>query len=237
MTLHERTGAPARLFPLLTLLLLLTGPFCHAQQDYVGRYDIYTGVSTLYTPGLNNITQVGFHFQAGINNTRWLATGFDYSVQSGDTGLTANLATQALQEELAAELPPGYVLNIPLHANTQTFTFGTQFNYRHFSWVTLFARPVVDAFRISATPHPTDLIGTIVSEQLVPQGTKLDWVGAYGAGGGADFIVTDHLGIRIQYDGAWNHPFNDILGKGNWSNRFSVGPSFHFGKNVPAHKK
>lgn len=207
-----------------------------AQQAYVSRYSIYTGFSDLYTPGLNDINQVGFHLQVSRVNTRWLSSGFDYSVQSGSTNLTANLAKPSLQQELALLLPPGYNLNIPFDATTQTFTAGADLTYRHFASATLFIRPSLAAFRIAATPHPTDPVAAIVSQILVPQGTKVDWVGAYGVGGGSEVRVSKHLGVRTQIDIVWQHPYNDILANGNWSYRFSVGPAFHFGQNVPAHQ-
>src|SRR6201995_1334359 len=101
-------------------LLVATTAACFAQQDYVGRYNIYTGFSDLSTPGLNSLNQIGFHLQAGINANRLIGTGFDYSVQSGDTSLTTNLATPALQAQLGALapqfskiglLPPGHTVN------------------------------------------------------------------------------------------------------------------------------
>lgn len=229
---RTRGSLPPRLLCVLALLCF-AAPLCRAQeQPYVGRYDLYTGFSDLNTPGLNNINQVGFHLQAGLNTSGRLAYGLDYSIQNGATHLTPGLATPALQRELAAELPPGYNLYIPFSATTQTITAGGQIVFRHYRRATLFARPVLTAFRIAATPHPTDAIGTLVAAQLVPQGTKVDWVGAYGAGGGVEFAVTRHLGVRAQFDAGWNHPFNDILGRGSFSYRYSIGPAFHFGRNV-----
>ena len=219
-------------FVSLAILVVAVAPFGCAQGTYVGRYDLYAGFSDLNTPGLNNINQVGVHLQAGANLSRRFALGLDYSVQSGATHLTAGLATAPLQRQLGAELPAGYTLDIPFNATTQTFTAGSQIVFRHYRAATLFVRPVLTAFRIAATPRPTDAIGALVARQLVPQGTKVDWVGAYGAGGGVELPVTRHVGARVQFDAAWNHPFNDILGRGNWSYRCSVGPAFHFGHNV-----
>ena len=151
-------GLLAAIFVVLTQL-----PAASAQQDYVGRYDLYTGFSDLYTPGLNKINQKGFHLQAGINNNRWLSTGFDYSIQTGNTSLIPGFASPAivagitqLYEEYAltegqAGLPPTYAVNVPLSATTQTFTAGSQLNYRHFSKMTLFIRPSLAAFRLNAT--------------------------------------------------------------------------------------
>jgi len=236
---------PKRILVLFSLFLTATIT-CAAQQEYVGRYNIYTGFSDLSSPGLNSLNQVGVNLQAGGNVNRWLAGGFDYSVQSGDTSLTANLATPQLQAQLAALavqfaqaglIPPGYTLRIPLHAFTQTITAGVQLEYRHFSRTTLFIRPSLSAFRITATPHPNsqDPYAVTVSSFLAPGGSLTDWTGAYGAGGGMDFNFSKHVGARFQLDATWNHPFNSILANGFWSYRYSVGPAFHFGSNVPEH--
>jgi hypothetical protein len=247
MTHRSRTTRITRIGLLVAILVFLAQlPSAFAQQEYVGRYDLYTGFSDLYTPNINKINQVGFHLQAGSNNTRWLSTGFDYSIQSGNTSLITSMATPALQQEITleeaeleylGELPAGYSLNIPLHATTQTFTAGSQFNYRHFSKVTLFIRPSLAAFRLSATPHPNpqDPFASAVSAMLVANPPLVDWTGAYGVGGGVEFALAKHFGVRAQMDAVWNHPFNDILGEGGWSYRYSIGPSFHFGRNVPAH--
>ncbi len=230
----------------LIALLIQSAAICCAQQDYVGRYNIYTGFSDLSTPGLNSLNQIGFHLQAAVSPNRLIGTGFDYSVQTGDTSLTTNLATPKLQAQLAALaaqfaqaglLPAGYTLNIPLHALTHTFTIGAQLEYRHFEYATLFLRPSLSAFRITATPHPNpqDLFAATVSNVLAPNGSLTDWTGAYGVGGGADLKLTQHVWARTQLDAVWNHPFNSILANGYWSYRFSVGPTFKFGPNVPQH--
>lgn len=230
----------------LIALLFLGAITSRAQQNYVGRYNVYTGFSDLSTPGLNSLNQIGFHLQAAVSPNRLIGTGFDYSAQTGDTSLTTNLATPKLQAQLAALaaqfeqaglLPPGYTLNIPLHAITQTFTIGAQLEYRHFEYATLFVRPSLSAYRITATPHPNpqDLFAVTVSNSLAPNGSLTDWTGAYGVGGGVDLKLTEHVWARTQLDVVWNHPFNSILANGNWSYRFSLGPTFKLGPNVPQH--
>ena len=206
---------------------------CRAQTTpYVSRFDLYTGFSDLNTPGLNNINQIGFHLQAGLTANRWLSYGFDYSIQNGSTHLTPGIATPALRQQLAAELPPGYGLNLPVEVTIQTFTAGGQVVVRHYKAVTFFARPVLAAFHIRGTPHPNDPINTLVAAQLAPQGYLTDWYGAYGAGGGVEVPVMKHLGARVQFDAGWNHPFSNILDHGGFSYRYSIGPAFHFGPNV-----
>jgi hypothetical protein len=245
ITRLTRIGLFAAIFVFLTQM-----PHASAQQQYVGRYDLYTGFSDLYTPGLNHINQVGFHLQAGINNNRWLSTGFDYSVQTGNTTLVPGFASPAIKQGIAElyelyelsegteGLPPTYVVNIPLSATTQTFTAGSQLSYRHFSHVTFFIRPSLAAFRLNATAHPKSegdaiVIGALEEANVLqPGGTITDWTGAYGVGGGVEFALAKHFGIRADMDAVWNHPFNYVVANGGWSYRYSVGPSFHFGRNV-----
>jgi hypothetical protein len=82
MSTFLRTVGISRIVFLIGLLFP-AAVVSHAQQDYVGRYNIYTGFSDLSSPGLNSLNQIGFHLQAGLNTNRLIGTGFDYSVQSG----------------------------------------------------------------------------------------------------------------------------------------------------------
>ncbi|MGI4828802.1 MAG: hypothetical protein ACRYFU_11520 [Janthinobacterium lividum] len=67
--------------------VLITVPAVSQQKD-ISRYDLYTGFSDLNTPGLNNINQVGFDLQTGVNLSTWSVLGLDYSVQHGSGVLT-----------------------------------------------------------------------------------------------------------------------------------------------------
>jgi hypothetical protein len=212
----------------------------HAQQTYVPRSDVYAGFADINSPKLG-LNEHGFHLQAGINPRRWYSLGGDYSVGWGSQLLTTDLLPANLQAEINAAqagyialgyLPANYHLAVPTDAFTQTFAFGPQLADRHFSRVTLFLRPSLGALRERAVPHPADAFQAVVVSQLAPAGFKLDWTGFYGVGGGGDIAVTKHFGLRMQMDAVYNHPFNDILASGRWTFRFSVGPSFHFGRNM-----
>jgi hypothetical protein len=210
-----------------------------AQQSYVGRYDAYMGYADINSPDLG-LNESGFHAQAGMNPRRWYSIGGDYSLGWGSQLLTTDLLPAALQAQVngaQAEyialglLPASYHLAVPTNAFTETFAFGPQLVYRHFSRFTLFVRPSLGALRERATPNPADAFQKVIVAQLAPAGFKLDWTGFYGAGGGGEFALNQHIGIRGQMDVVYNHPFNDILANGRWTFRYSVGPSFHFGKN------
>ncbi|SFS01159.1 hypothetical protein SAMN05421771_0549 [Granulicella pectinivorans] len=226
------------------LLIAFSGLAAHAQQSNISRFDVYTGFTDIDSPELG-LNQKGFHTQAGMNVRPWYSVGFDYSVATGDEILTTELLPASLQAQVNAAqqqyikfglLPANYVLRVPTHAATQTFAFGPQLTYRHFQKVTLFGRPSLGAIHERATPHPTDAFATVVAQELAPAGFKADWTGFYGFGGGADFAVTKHIGLRAQMDAVYNHPFNDILANGRWTFRYSVGPSFHFGGNIATWK-
>jgi hypothetical protein len=167
--------------------------------------------------------------------------GFDYSVSTGDLVLTPNLLPDALQQTLGAQLgqlaahgllPAGYTLAVKAHSNTQTFAAGPQLSWRRWSHMTLFLRPSIGAIRETATPKPADPIATMIVKGLAPTGKKQDWTGFYGFGGGADFLFSKHVGLRVQADLVRDHLFNDILKDARGTVRFSIGPAFNFGRNI-----
>src|ERR1700758_2464421 len=146
-----RASKTTRIIRLLSALslLLLAAANAGAQQDYVGRYDIYNGYAALIAPKLD-LTTRGYHFQGGWNQKTWLAQGFDYSVTTGHTELTPDLLPTALQQQLgqqilqlikAGVIPPTYQVYVPVDSTTQTFAAGPQFTYRKFQRVTFFIRP------------------------------------------------------------------------------------------------
>lgn len=225
--------APVILFSALSAL---------AQQTDVKRYDLYAGFAGFDTPELN-LTQQGFHLQAGDNLKTWLSAGFDYSAATGNNSLTTNLLLPSLQQQLGMELagleaegviPPNYKLIVPTGAFTQTFALGPQLAYRHYKPVTLFIRPSLGAIRQKVTPHPTDPVSSAIVEQLVPAGSKVDWTGFYGFGGGVDWNATRHFGVRAQVDVVYWRLFNDLLANGTWTARYAFGPTFRFGRNIAA---
>jgi hypothetical protein len=217
-------------------------PSAKAQQSYVSRYDVYAGFADIDSPALG-LNEKGFHAQVGMNPKRWLSFGGDYSVATGSELLTTDLLPKALQAQINGAqaqyialglLPANYHLAVPTDASTQTFAFGPQLAYRHFSKLTLFLRPSLGGLRERAVPHAADGFQKVIVAGLAPAGYKLDWTGFYGIGGGGDLSLSKHVGLRAQMDFVYNHPFNDILANGRWTFRYSIGPSFHFGRDVSA---
>jgi hypothetical protein len=218
------------------------------QQTYVTRFDAYGGFAFLDSPRIS-LFEPGFAAQVGFRPTTWYSVGFDYSVSSGDLTLTPNLLPTALQQQLAGEiaqyqalhlLPAGYSLSVPAHSLTQTFAFGPQLAYRHFTHLTLFLRPVfAGAIHEVATPKPTtgDVFAAGVVQNLTPSGKKTDTAPFIGFGGGFDILFSKHFAIRTQADLVYDHLFNDLLADGRFTTRFSVGPAFNFGPNIAGRGK
>jgi len=224
---------------------LLLSSIAFGQQDYIGRYDVYTGYMYLKS-SLIDLGESGFHTQIGMNPAKWYSLGFDFSAGTGDTTLTTSMLKSSVQQQIAAQLAPlkaagylpaNYEPVVPMHSRSQTYATGPQINYRHFRAVTLFVHPDLGAIHEAAVPHPNpaDPIAKALVANLAPSGTMTDWVYFYGVGGGIDFNVVHHFGLRVTVDFVRDHLFSDLLNARN-TVRFSVGPAFHFGKNVAAQK-
>ncbi len=232
------TAHAAKIIALVAILAMALPAF--GEQEYVARYDIFTGYTFLASPSIS-LAEHGFHLQAGIRPRTWYSLGFDYSIANGDMTLTPDLLTSSLQQSLGAQLsrlaaagvlPPGYKLSVGANTNTQTFTMGPQLAYRKFTKFTLFLRPSIGALRAVATPTPADPIAKAIVAGLAPTGKKQDWTYYYGFGGGIDYLFSKHMAVRFQADLVRGHLFNDILKNSFGTVRFSVGPCFNFGRNI-----
>ncbi|MFN7998337.1 MAG: hypothetical protein U0Q18_32245 [Bryobacteraceae bacterium] len=209
-------------------------------QQYVGRFEVYAGYMFLDSPKLN-LFEPGYHIQVGMRYSRHISMGFDFSRGTGDTALTSELATDALQARLKSYLdplkaggllPPDYQPRLPLNSETATFTAGPQFVCRKWNKFTPFIRPSIGAIREYAVARPNDIFTKALVTQIAPSGTKLDWTAFYGVGGGVAFNVLKHFSLVVQADFVHDHLYNDLLRDGRNTVRFSVGPGFQFGHNV-----
>src|SRR5581483_8383688 len=91
------------ILPLSAICLALFAPAAFAQQEYVGRFDLFGGFTYLESPHIN-LAERGFHFQFGYRPKSWYTLGFDYSVSTGHFSLSPNLLTTPLQQQLGAQI-------------------------------------------------------------------------------------------------------------------------------------
>jgi opacity protein-like surface antigen len=241
---------------LLAVLLLTLSACAFAQQDYVGRYDVFAGYSYLGSPKIN-LTQRGFNTQLGYNVRRWLALGFDYSNQDGRGTLVPNELKTAYYTDVEGliqagiygvptpfgvppSIPANYSAYVPFSARTQTFTGGPQLAWHHFKKVTLFVHPSIGAIHEHINLEPHDAFTTFVagpSGALVLAGVlhsthPSDTTYFYGVGGGADYNLTKHFHLRADAEFVHVFLFSGLLADSRNSVRLSFGPTFNFGKNV-----
>lgn len=229
---------------LLCILVLFVSIAAVAQQEYVGRFDTFAGYSYLMTPNLS-LNQNGVNFEGGVNVTRWLAMGADYSYFKGSATLVPSQLVTADQQAVGGLLAnpafgpffaanPGYSLSVPYDATTWTFAAGPQINIRHFKPVTFFIRPDLGVLHegVTAKPRAGDLPAIAAIGALVPGGSKSDNVVFYGVGGGFDLNVSKHVGIRTTVDYVHCFLFKNLLAESRNSVRISIGPTFRFGGNV-----
>jgi hypothetical protein len=213
------------------MLVLFVASLAFAQQEYVSRYDAFTGFSYLNAPTIN-LAERGFNAEFGMNVRRWLALGGDFSIFTGHSTLFPQDLTTALQMQLATLVPPGVPISVPFDSTTYTFTAGPQFNYRGFKWVTLFARPAIGGMHETATLKPNTPLTTLLVAHIVPGGKKSDLEPFFGVGGGFDLNTSKHVGVRVAFDYVHVNLFDGFLKESRNSLRISVGPTFRFGRNV-----
>jgi hypothetical protein len=129
-------------------------------------------------------------------------------------------------------LAPGYTPAVPTSTFTQTFAAGPVVVFRRIPHFAMFVHPSLGAVRELATPHPDDPLTTVAVSIFFTGKNTVDWKPFYGIGGGFDITPTKHFGLRMQTDVIWDELLDSLLSKGHWTIRASIGPSFHFGKNI-----
>jgi len=219
---------------LLAMLLFALSACAFAQQSYVGRFDSFAGFTYLDTPKMN-LMERGFITQEGVNINRWLAFGVDFSVMTGHSGLKIGELVPK-DRDAAIYYFGNYGVNaetaVPYNSTTYTYTAGPQINIRKFKKATIFVHPDLGAIRETVTADPKSTLDHALTNALVPGGQRSDTTYFYGVGGGVQYPVTKHFGLRFTADFVHLHLFSNLLADSRNSFRFGVGPSFSFGKNV-----
>ena len=211
-----------------------------AQQTDINRYTLFTGFDYMISPS-RNLTERGFESDFGVTVRPWLGLGGDFSaigskVLSGAGTITgtetvfAPLLTSPTAVALGA--PPPSMVHVPFSSTSYTFAVGPQFYFRKWEKVTFFARPGLGGIHEDATftlpPQLGLLLGALGA--TVPSAHQTDTAVFFGLGGGFDLNVSRKIGLRFATDWVNTHLFTNLLTNRQNYIRFSVGPTFRWGK-------
>jgi hypothetical protein len=185
-----------------------------------------------------NLTERGFESDFGVTVRPWLGLGGDFGVL-GNSVLsgagTINGTETVYAPLLIANEPiapaPGMV-NVPFKSTTYTFAVGPQFYLRKWEKVTLFARPGFGGIHESANiTFPQNLAPLFGFLQVpLPAAKQTDTELFFGVGGGFDLNVSRQVGVRFAADWVNTHLFSNLLSNRQNYVRFSLGPTFRWGR-------
>jgi hypothetical protein len=219
--------------PLLILcavLILASGVSLCAQQTDINRYTLFTGFDYMIGPA-RNLTERGFETDFGITMKPWLGLGADFGVLSGAGTITG---TETVYAPAVNQLMPGAAasIHVPFNSVTYTFAAGPQFYIRKWEKVTFLIRPGFGGMHERADiTFPTTLAPLFGALQLpVPGVHQSDTKPFCGLGAGFDLNVSRTVGFRFAADWVNTHLFTDLLSPRQNYVRFSIGPTFRWGK-------
>jgi len=213
------------------------------------------GFHTQEGVNLNKWLSFGFDFSKLAGSTSLVANQMSTKYQDQLTAAMPSIIAGLVQAgeitpaQVPAALQAASTLYVPYNASTYTITGGPQLSYRGLKWITFFVHPSVGAYHEEVTARPgkiTDPVRLAVTSGVVSafqsagvldsNAKKSDTTYFYGIGGGIELNVTKHVHIRMTSDWVKTPLFDGFLKDTVNNVRFSVGPTFTFGKNV-ANKK
>lgn len=216
----------ATLLLLCGLLIAISLPAV-AQSD-INRFTVFTGFDYMLSPA-RNLTERGFDTDFGITAKPWLGMGVDFGVLSGAGTITGS-------ETVYAPMVKSFVdpaqIHVPFNSTTYTFAAGPQIYIRKWSKVTFLIRPGLGGMHERADiTFPAALGPLFQALQIAPPAAhQSDTQLFVGMGGGFDVNVSRAVGVRFAADWVNTHLFSNLLSPRQNYVRFSIGPTFRWGK-------
>jgi len=218
-------------------LLLCALVFCvpvMAQDIEVNRYTIYSGFDYMVSPA-RNLTERGFDVDFGLTIKPWFALGGDVSaignsIISG-AGTINGTETVYARPVSAVGIPPNQI-HVPFRSTTYTFAVGPQFYLRKWRAVTFLVRPGLGGIHESADLTLPPELGPLFTELgiPIPSSHQKDTTWFVGLGGGFDVNMSRRVALRFTADWVNTHLFSDLLTDRQNYVRFTVGPTFRWGR-------
>jgi len=178
-----------------------------------------------------NLTERGFEADFGVTTRPWLGLGVDFGILSGAGTITG---TETVYAPAVNQLLPGAAssIHVPFNSLTYTFAAGPQFYIRKWEKVTFLIRPGFGGMHeradITFPPALAPLFGAL--QLPVPSAHQNDTKLFFGLGAGFDLNVSRTVGFRFAGDWVNTHLFSTLLSPRQNYVRFSVGPTFRWGK-------
>jgi len=221
-----------RRVPLLLFcgFILVSGLPMSAQKTDINRYTLFTGFDYMVSPA-RNLTERGFETDFGVTTKPWLGLGIDFGVLSGAGTITG---TETVYAPAVNQLIPGAAasIHVPFNSVTYTFAAGPQFYIRKWEKVTFLIRPGFGGMHekadITFLPILAPLFGAL--QLPVPGAHQSDTKLFFGMGAGFDLNLSRTVGFRFAGDWVNTHLFTNLLSPRQNYVRFSVGPTFRWGK-------
>ena len=199
-------------------------------QNEINRYTLFTGFDYMISPA-RNLTERGFESDFGVTVKPWLGMGVDVGIISGAGTITG---TETVYASAVNALMPGAAsqIHVPFNSTTYTFAAGPQIYIRRFEKVTFLIRPGFGGMHERADiTFPSSLGPIFQGLHLTPPGVhQNDTQLFFGLGGGFDVNVSRKIGVRFAADWVNTHLFSNLLVPRQNYVRFSIGPTFRWGK-------
>ena len=221
-----------RRVPLLLcgLLILSVSLPVLAQQTDINRYTLFTGFDYMISPA-RNLTERGFEADFGVTAKPWLGLGVDFGILSGAGTITG---TETVYASKVNQLLPGAAaqIHVPFDSVTYTFAAGPQIYIRRWEKITFLIRPGLGGMHERADiTFPANLAPVFGALQLpIPSTHQTDTKLFFGMGAGFDLNLSRTVGFRFAADWVNTHLFTDLLSPRQNYVRFSIGPTFRWGK-------
>jgi hypothetical protein len=217
-------------------LLLFCGLFIlgclpsFAQHTDINRYTLFTGFDYMVSPA-RNLTERGFETDFGVTAKPWLGLGVDFGVLGGAGTITGS---ETVYAPAINGLIPGAARSVfvPFKSTTYTFAAGPQFYIRKWSKVTFLIRPGLGGMHEKADiTFPSSVAPLFYALQIrAPSAHQTDTQLFFGMGAGFDVNVSRTIGVRFAADWVNTHLFSNLLTPRQNYVRFSIGPTFRWGK-------
>jgi opacity protein-like surface antigen len=216
--------------PLLFCIIFIFVALPLFAQTEINRYTLFTGFDYMISPA-RNLTERGFESDFGVTVKPWLGMGVDVGIISGAGTITG---TETVYASAVNALMPGAAsqIHVPFNSTTYTFAAGPQIYIRRWEKVTFLIRPGFGGMHEKADiTFPASLAPIFAGLHLAPPGThQNDTQLFFGLGGGFDVNVSRKIGVRFAADWVNTHLFSNLLVPRQNYVRFSIGPTFRWGK-------